>query len=129
MKQVYSDGVLTETRDFYYSQGWQVLEERLNEATTPDRQFVWGQRYIDDILLRDRDTAGGSTLNERIYVLQDPNWNITALSDTSGTVQERYAYSPYGVPNVLTPAFGVRVATLYDWEVRYGGTAYALHTA
>jgi RHS repeat-associated protein len=119
VKQVYSGGVLSETRDFYYSQSWQVLEERVNGSTDAKRQFVWGQRYIDDILLRDRDTTGSGTLDERLYGLQDPNWNLTALSDTTRTVQERYGYSAYGDGTVLTPTFGVRAGTLFDWEVRY----------
>src|SRR5262249_51336391 len=39
--------------------------------------------------------------------------------DSSGTVQERYGYDAYGLPTVLTPGFVVRVATLFDWEIRY----------
>jgi len=34
----------------------------------------------------------------RIYALQDGNWNVIALADTSGDVQERYAYQAYGAP-------------------------------
>lgn len=113
-KQAYSGGVLDSTRHYFHSSGWQVLEERVDASSSADRQFVWGLRYIDDILLRDR---GG----ERLCGLQDPNWNVTALSDASGAVQERYAYSAYGVPTVLTPAFELRLATLLDWEVLFAG--------
>lgn len=35
------------TRHYYYSDQWQILEERMDAATTAERQFVWGQRYID----------------------------------------------------------------------------------
>jgi hypothetical protein len=35
-----------DSRHFYYSDRWQVLEERLGTSTTPDRQFTWGVRYI-----------------------------------------------------------------------------------
>ncbi len=121
VKQTYSAGVLSMTRDCYYSQGWQVLEQRINGATTPDRQFVWGLRYIDDIVLRDRDTTGDGTLDGRLYGMQDANWNVIALADTTGTVMERYAYMAYSFPAVLTPEFNVRTATLFDWELGYAG--------
>jgi len=102
-------------RHYYYSAMWQVLEERLGGSTSYDRQFVWGLRYIDDLVLRD---AAGYV---RLYGLQDPNFNVTALSDASGTVQERYRYTAYGVPTVLTGSFGARGSSSYDWETRYAG--------
>jgi RHS repeat-associated protein len=122
VKQSYSGGMPRETRHYYYSSGWQVLEESIGSGTPlAERQFVWGLRYIDDVVLRDRDTNGDGSLDERLYGLQDPNWNVTALVDTSGGVQERYGYGAYGVPSVLTPEFEVRAATLFDWEVRFAG--------
>jgi RHS repeat-associated protein len=121
VKQRYSAGVLRETRHLYHSTVWQVLEERVGTATTAERQFVWGLRYLDDLVLRDRDTTGGGTLNERFYGVQDPNWNVTALVDSGGVVQERYGYDAYGVPAVLTAGFGGRATSLYDSESRYGG--------
>ena len=43
-----------ETRHFYYSSAWQCLEERIDTSSDADRQHVWGLRYIDDLVLRDR---------------------------------------------------------------------------
>jgi hypothetical protein len=86
-------GFLTSTRHHYYTDSWQVVEERLNTSLSADRQFVWGKRYVDDLVLRDRDTTGGGTLNERMYGMQDANWNLTVIADSSGNVQERYGYS------------------------------------
>ena len=83
------------TRRFYYSPTWQVLEERLGTATTADRQFVLGRRYIDDVFLRDRG-------NERLYIQQDPNWNTGSICDPAGACQERYCYSAYGQPSFFT---------------------------
>ena len=96
------------TTHFYYSSTWQVLEERVDTSSDPDRQFIWGLRYIDDLILRDRDTTGNGTLDERLYALQDANWNVTAISDDTGAVQERYAYAAYGESAVLTATFGSR---------------------
>jgi RHS repeat-associated protein len=121
VQQRYTAGALSETRHLYHSVGWQVLEERVGSAPTAERQFVWGLRYLDELVLRDRDSTGGGTLNERLYALQDPNWNAVALSDTTGVVQERYGYDGYGMPAVLTAAFGPRGSSLYDWEVRFAG--------
>ena len=105
-------------RDYYYSNDWQVLEEWL--ASAVERQFVWGLRYIDDLVCRDRDPDGSGSLSERIYPLQDANANVTALSDDSGTILERYVYSAYGVLTVLNPDFSVKGGSpSYDWEILY----------
>jgi YD repeat-containing protein len=79
----------SDVRDYFYTSQWQSIEEWLNSSL--DRQFVWGQRYIDDLVLRDRFSSG----TERLYALQDANWNVTATCDTSGAVQERYRYTAY----------------------------------
>jgi hypothetical protein len=65
VKMSYSGGSLQETRHAYFSDQWQVLEERIGTSTTAERQFVWGLRYIDDLILRDRSVSG--TLDERHY--------------------------------------------------------------
>ncbi len=66
----YTAGTLTETRHYYYTTQWQVIEERLGSATTADRHYLWGNRYIDDLILRDRDVNGDGTLEERLYALK-----------------------------------------------------------
>ena len=121
VKQTYSGGVLSSTRHYFYSSLWQVLEERVGSSTNAERQFCWGQRYIDDVILRDYDPTGGGTLNSRFYGMQDSTWNLTAVADVSGTVQERYAYQAYGEPSILTPTFGMRSATQFDWEILFAG--------
>jgi hypothetical protein len=40
-------------------------------------------------------------LKKTIYYLNDANFNVVALANTSGAVIERYAYSPYGEINIL----------------------------
>ena len=102
-KLAYSSGTLSETRDFYYTDWWQALEERVSDAV--NRQYIWGIRYIDDLVLRDRSVSGG-TLNERMYALQDANWNMAAIYGTpaggsSNSIQERYACGPTACANSL----------------------------
>ncbi len=142
IKEAYTSGSLAEMRHYYYSRDWQVLEERVQqcygssgsasapESLYPERQFVWGLRYVNDLVLRDRDTDTNGTLDERIYALQDPNWNVVAIANTSGAIQERYCYDAYGKPSFLTSAFVVRNPNVssYDWETLYCGYRYDYHT-
>jgi len=53
--------------------------------------------YVDAPVLRDRDTDANGTLDERLFVIQDANYNVTAVISSSGTVQERYTYTPFGL--------------------------------
>jgi RHS repeat-associated protein len=112
----YSGGVLTETRHFFFSHQWQVIEERIGSTSTPDRQSVWGMRFFDSLVLRDRDAVASGFLNERLYAIQDDRTNITAISDPSGTIVERYEYSSYGFVSVLNDDFSARMATAYEWD-------------
>jgi hypothetical protein len=100
-------------RHFYYSANWQVLEERVGASTSAESQHVFGPRYVDELILRDRDTTGSGSLNERLYYLQDANLNVTALVNTAGTAQERYVYEPYGEVDVFTGAWGARGPSSY----------------
>jgi hypothetical protein len=61
----------------------------VGSVTTAERQFVWGLRYIDDLVIRDRSTANNGTISERRYAMQDGNWNTIAICDTTGSVGVR----------------------------------------
>lgn len=121
LKKSFVAGVLKETRHFYHSISWQVLEEHVGSSSTAQRQFVWGQCHLDNLVLRDRDTSGDGILDERLFAVQDVNENVTLLVDHAGVVQERYAFDAYGMVAVLTPTFGPRASSLYSWEVLYAG--------
>jgi RHS repeat-associated protein len=104
------------------------LEERLGSSTYAERQFVWGLRYVDDLVFRDRDTDADHTLDERLYALHD-YFHPTAVADTSGTVQERYGYDAYGASRVMDASFGSRTPSSYDWETRFGDYRWDSETA
>ncbi len=105
--------------DLYYSNQWQVLEERVAGAVTV--HYVWSPVYVDAMVLRDRDATGSGTLSERLWVQQDANWNVTALVNTSGSVVERYVYDPYGVVTVLSASWGTLSGSAYVWIYGHHG--------
>ncbi len=90
-----------DTFDYYYNQQWQVLEIRKNGSANPLAQYVYHPEYVDSIALRyyDADTDGTGIVKH--YYLQDANFNVTAITDSAGTVVERYSYAPYGEATVL----------------------------
>jgi RHS repeat-associated protein len=111
------------TTDLYYSDGWRVLEERVGGQTTV--QYVWSPVYVDALVLRDRDSDADGTLEERLWVVQDANWNVTALIDNSGTVVERYVYDPFGSVTVLDAEWNERSSgSEYDWLYLHQGGRY-----
>src|SRR5262249_34858129 len=104
------------TTDLYYSDQWQGVEE--GGGGVVKLSYVWSPVYVDALIVRDRDTNGDGTLDERLYAVQDANFNVTALIGLVGTswvVVERYAYDAFGVFFVLDPTWGSRTSSLYDW--------------
>jgi RHS repeat-associated protein len=108
------------TRDLYFD-GWNVLEERLNGASTPDMQYVWNPLETNSLVLRDRSTAHNGTLDERLWVQQDANGDVTALVNASGLVVERYAYDPYGVVTYLNASWGALSSSAYSFVYLFQG--------
>jgi len=106
----------------YWSDRWKPLEERVDSATAAARQYLWGVRpgHRDELILRDRDTDGDGTLDERLYATMD-YFNGTSILDTSGTVVERYAYAAFGPRRVMAADFTSRSSSLYDWDFGFQG--------
>lgn len=128
------NGANWDRRDYYYSCEWQVVEERerLNVAskttvaTVPKYQWVWGTRYIDEIVLRDENKDGDADCidgaDQRLYYAQDANWNVTSLIDTAGTVVERVLYDSYGRHTLFNAAWSAtQASTLYANEELFTG--------
>ena len=105
---------ITNGEHFYYS-GWQVIEEQTLFPFQPKAQYVWSPVYIDAMICRDWDSNGDGTLDQRHYVGQDANWNVTIIVSTAAVVDERYAPDPYGGSIVVLDA---------AWVVRPGGSLY-----
>ncbi|MEW6250992.1 MAG: hypothetical protein AB1716_10125 [Planctomycetota bacterium] len=90
---------------------WNIFETR-NGSNQATRQWVWGTRYVDEVLFMDvnGDPAAGNLCDpddpnapagtKRYHYHQDRNWNVIALTEGAGGVDgriaERYSYTPYG---------------------------------
>ncbi|MCA9214677.1 MAG: hypothetical protein KDB27_16505, partial [Planctomycetales bacterium] len=94
----------SDTYDYYYNTNWQVLEVRKDSDTDPLEEYIWHPYYVDAIALRFYDSdVNGSQVDH--YYAQDANFNVVAVTNSSGAVQERYKYSAYGSRTVLTSSF------------------------
>ena len=107
------------TTDRIFSSNWQLLEERVGSSTKT--RNVWSPVYVDAMVSRDRDTDGNGTLDERLYALQDANFNVTAITNTSGTVQERYTETPFGVTTFRNSSGTVIGSSAKDWVFLHQG--------
>ncbi len=109
VKDVLTSG---EDRDYYYNEQWQLLEERKNSSTNPFAQYVWHPYYVDALAARYYDADTDNIYNENNdgthYYCQDANYNVTAVTNGSGTVLERYGYTPYGQVTFLESDFDAR---------------------
>ena len=106
------------TTDFYYSADGHEIEDRQGSAVTA--QYVWGLGAIQNLVLRDDNSVSGSLgktgsgLGERIFVQHDVTFNVTALTDPSGNVLERWVYAPYGESNAYSATWNA-TGDLYAW--------------
>jgi RHS repeat-associated protein len=115
-KKTYVSGQLDKTRQYFYTQQWQIIEERVDQRTNDlERQYVWGIGYVDELILRERDSGDDTTLDQRHYALQDANYSVTCIVDAAGDPQERYSYTPYGVRSVWASTGS------YDWDIGHQG--------
>jgi RHS repeat-associated protein len=102
------DGVETIS---FFNHGWQEIESKTgNEVMS----YVWGLRYIDDLIYRQRGS-------EKLYSLADPNWNVVAICDNTGDVQERYTYDAFGKMNVFDTDFVLKTDSDLAWNRVFTG--------
>ena len=86
-----------ELKHFYYNSQWQVLVEA-DSSNDASAMYSYHPHYVDAVAFRIRESDG------HIY-LHDANFNVTSVMNASGTVVERYIYTPYGEPTVLDADF------------------------
>ncbi|MDZ7618331.1 MAG: RHS repeat-associated core domain-containing protein, partial [Patescibacteria group bacterium] len=86
----------------YSPHAMQVVAEYVADAAPalPVRKFIYAE-YIDEPVMM---LATSSTTTTSYYYHQNSLYSVAALTDVSGTVVERYAYSAYGKPLFLDAA-------------------------
>jgi len=101
-------GGIDEKREQYYTAGWQLVEERIDDSWSSgggfsaDRymQYLWGTRYIDDIIMHREDTGGDGDFDaigdQSWWHLTDVQFSTVAVLNDNAVLQERIAYDPYG---------------------------------
>jgi RHS repeat-associated protein len=114
-----TDTVGSTVTDRFFSSDWQLLETKVGFNTIT--RNVWSPVYVDGLVLRDRDTDANGTLDERLYALQDANWNTTALVNSNGTVQERYTYTPFGQVTFRDGSGSTLSSSAKDWVFLHQG--------
>lgn len=112
-----------EVRHYYYSNKWQIVEERTGSSATAERQFVWGLRDADDLVLRDVFGAA----SQRLYTCRN-GMHVTAVADNIGAIRERYGYEVFGTTVFLTPVFGMKASSSFDWETTFSGYRWDIET-
>ena len=99
------------TTTFYYSDKGQVVEELQGGAV--QARNVWSPVYVNALIVRDQSSLHTGTLDQRLYAVQDANWNVTALVSVSGTVVERYSYMPFGAATVMNASWSTISGSAY----------------
>ncbi len=59
-------------------------------------QYVWDQRYIDDLLVHREDSDASGSYDETWYHLTDVQYSTVAILDDAAALVERVSYDAYG---------------------------------
>jgi RHS repeat-associated protein len=89
------------SQDYYYDdmQLAEIRQYGQSGQPTQTEQYVYDTRYLHSVACRDLLASSGDLLT-RHYLLNDANFNVTALVSTNNTVVERYTYDPYGAVTI-----------------------------
>ena len=102
-RRVRKSTVVGTTHYYYYEH--RVIEER-NSSDVVTATYVYGN-YIDEVISMDRN---GSTY----YYLLDGLGSVAALTNTSGSVVERYEYDPYGRAAIFDASYSSLGSSAFD---------------
>ena len=99
--------------------GQQVMAEYTTSspATSPTEQYVYAS-YIDEPVLKDSATHGLA------YYHRNQQYSIIALTSSTGTILEQYAYSAYGQLAVLDPTGTVASTSSVNNSYTYTGRRF-----
>jgi RHS repeat-associated protein len=95
----------------FFNEKWQEIESITNNQVT---SYIWGLRYIDDLVLREKGA-------ERLYSLADPNWNVISICNSTGSIVERMKYDAFGKITWLDINFSTKNKSDYGWNRIFTG--------
>ena len=84
------------------------------------RRYIYGTDYVDELVVQ-HNVAPGQTTPSVYHVLQDANWNVTALTNsptdsaTNPTIVQQYHYEPQGPFAAVESGAGTALPTPYDF--------------
>ncbi|MCP3937896.1 MAG: hypothetical protein GY708_21315, partial [Actinomycetia bacterium] len=96
-----------EWHHFCYDERWRVTAMFVDSDTEPTEEFMhhgagnsgFGRSsYVDEVVIRDRDTDDNGSMEERIFYCQNWRHDVVAVVNSSGAQLEMVRYSAYGVP-------------------------------
>ena len=110
----------------YLYDGWRVIEERVDDSGwEARRQYVHGGRYIDEVLLFDKDTNDDGVCDDERYIYcQDANFNVVALTDDVGVIVEKTWYEAYGKPTCRNEQGNEQTTSHYGNPYLFQGRRY-----
>ncbi len=102
----------------YFQADQQTIADypRGGAASAATYRYVYGS-YIDEPVVRKTTGTGGTVL----YYHRNQQYSVTALSDSSGNVSERYAYTAYGQPTFLNATGAVQTSSAASNRYTYTG--------
>ena len=112
----------------YFQADQQTIADypRGGAASTATHRYVYGS-YIDEPVVRKTTGTGGTVL----YYHRNQQYSIYALTNSSGVVQERYAYTAYGQPTFLNASAAVQTSSAagnrYNYTAREWDATLRLH--
>jgi RHS repeat-associated protein len=79
--------------------GWQCIWQKVTGSGTDTTKAFLYDNYIDEPIAMVRSWG---TTSDTVWYLQGNNYNVEALTNRTGAIVERYAYTPYGEATVYT---------------------------
>jgi YD repeat-containing protein len=92
-QRIYAKDVNANETRYYFDLSWRVLEERKPSDDSLIRWYVFGDQYVDDLVVE------GPT---KRYHVQDIRFNTVSRLDANGVVDLRFLYDGYGTPKALS---------------------------
>lgn len=105
------------TTTIYLQSGQQTIADYKAGTAARSQTFNYVHAsYIDEPVMRSTGSSGAKHFHHR-----HQQYSITAITDASATIVERYAYTAYGTPTITDPSGTLRTTTITGNRYTYTG--------